>query len=331
VAALRGHGPGDRVSDVVQEGADRRRCYSVQDGGVQGGTQVPQRGPVRANQCQPSRCLPTGLQVGAAHPGVGDVQFLLPSGTFPRNYRVSVQVNLSHMPDGCVSINTRSSASGHYTTSICTNSLPGAQTYVWVIQRTEPTTFKQLTDGTVPKANKYTLGVAAVDATQQITVDGASAAVSDTTFPATRFISLGISDSSPQGGVAVFSNFTFTPLPANARLSPSTAPLPAISPPSASTGASATPSSVSIRDQVSSWSVSGGLAELDLLSTRVVAVGRARTYATAGDACRKLAMAVTAARGGSADPRRPRANLADESTRQFRAGGGNLSGGRGVA
>ncbi len=246
-----------------------------------------------------TRCLPTGLQVGAAHPGAGDVQFLLPSGTFPRNYRVSVQVNLSHMPDGCVSIYTRSSASGHYTTSICTNSLPGAQTYVWGIQRTEPTTFKQLTDGTVPKANKYTLDVAAVDATQQITVDGGSAAVSDTTFPATRFISLGISDSSPQGGVAVFSNFTFTPLPANARLSPSTTPSPAISPPSASAGASAIPSSASIRDQVSSWSVSGGLAELDLLSARVVAVGRARTYAAAGDACRELAMAVTAA---EADP-----------------------------
>jgi hypothetical protein len=176
-----------------------------------------------------THCLRTGLQVEIAHSGASDVQFLLPTGAFPQNYRVSVQVNLSQLPDGCVSIATRLSASGHYTTSICSNTVPGAQSYLWSIQRIEPTTFKQLTDGAVPKADDYTLGAAAVGGVQQITVDGASAAVSDTTFSATEFIDLGISDASAQGGAAIFSNFTFTPLPASARLSPSVAASPVTS------------------------------------------------------------------------------------------------------
>jgi hypothetical protein len=83
--------------------------------------------------------------------------------------------------------------------------------------------------GEPPKANEYTLGAAAVGGVQQITVDGASAAVSDTTFSATEFIDLGISDASAQGGAAIFSNFTFTPLPASARLSPSVAASPVTS------------------------------------------------------------------------------------------------------
>jgi hypothetical protein len=188
-----------------------------------GNWSVPPGAPITTH------CLRTGLQVEIAHSGASDVQFLLPTGAFPQNYRVSVQVNLSQLPDGCVSIATRLSASGHYTTSICSNTVPGAQSYLWNIQRIEPTTFKQLTDGTVPKADDYTLGAAAVGGVQQITINGESAAVSDTTFPATEFIDLGISDASAQGGAAIFSNFTFTPLPASARLSPSVAASPVTS------------------------------------------------------------------------------------------------------
>jgi len=248
-----------------------------------------------------TRCLATGLQVGTTQVGVGDVQFQLPSGTFPQNYRVTVQVNLSQLPDGCVSIFTRAGASGHYNTSICSNTLPGAQTRIWGIQRTELTTSKQLNDGTVPEVNEYTLGAAAVGGTQQISVDGASAAASDTTFSATEFIALGISNFSAQGGVAVFSNFTFTPLPASARLSPSVAPSPATSQPSASASAPAA-SPTSTRDQVLSWLADGGDSELQLLATRVDAVGVAQTYAGFGMACSALAEAVTAAQANPPIP-----------------------------
>ena len=91
---------------------------------------VPPGDPITTN------CVKTiGLQVDAAHPGAGDIQLLLPGGPFPGNYRVSVQVNLSHMPDGCASIYTRASTAGHYSSYICTNTLNGAQVYVWGIRR----------------------------------------------------------------------------------------------------------------------------------------------------------------------------------------------------
>jgi hypothetical protein len=242
-----------------------------------------------------TNCLgATGLQVEDTHPGTGDVQFLLPGGPFPRNYRISVQVNLSHMPDGCASIYTRASAAGHYTSYICTNTLKDVQTYVWGIQEIGLKTFKQLGSGIVRKANTYVLEATAANTIQQITVDGSSAAFTSGTFAATEFVSLGISDSGEQGGSVIFSNFTFTPLPAQPPLSPSPAltPLPPLPPPSA--GASPAPSAASIEDQVSAWFVNGGQAELDLLAARVDAVGLAATttYAALGQACSALATAV---------------------------------------
>ena len=241
-----------------------------------------------------------GLQVEAAHPGAGDIQLLLPGGPFPGNYRVSVQVNLRHMPDGCASIYTRASAAGHYSSYICTNTLNGAQVYVWGIQEIGSKMFKQLGSGIVRKANVYVLEATAANTIQQITVDGSSAAFTNGALAATEFVSLGISDSGKQGGSVIFSNFTFTPLAAQPRLSPSTAltPLPALPPPSA--GASAAPSAASIKDQVSAWFVNGGQAELDLLAARVHAVGLATTtYAALGKACSALA---TAVRTAQADP-----------------------------
>jgi len=243
-----------------------------------------------------------GLQVEDAHPGTGDVQFLLPGGPFPRNYRISVQVNLSHMPDGCASIYTRAGAAGHYTSYICTNPLTGAQGYFWGIQEEIGLkTFKQLGSGIVRKANTYVLEATAANTTQQITVDGSSAAFTSGAFTATESVSLGISDSGEQGGSVIFSNFTFTPLPAQPPLSasPALTPLPSLPPPSA--GASPAPSAASIRDQVSAWFVSGGQAELDLLTARVDAVGLAATttYEALGKACSALATAVMTAQ---ADP-----------------------------
>ncbi len=239
----------------------------------------------------------TGLQVAAAHPGAGDVQFLLPGGPFPRNYRVSVQVNLSHMPDGCVSIYTRASAGGHYTSYICTNTLQGVQDYVWGIQETSLTAFKQLGSGVVRKATAYLLEATTANAIQQITVDGSSAAFTSGAFAATGFVSLGISDSGGQGGSVIFSNFTFTPLPAQPTLrsSPDLTPLPSVPPPS--TGSSPASSAASIEEQVSAWFINGGQAELDLLAARTNAVGLAATttYAAVGKACSALATAVTTA------------------------------------
>jgi hypothetical protein len=250
-----------------------------------------------------TKCLKTGLQVAEVNPGAGDVQFLLPGGPFPRNYRVSVQVNLSNMPDGCASIYTRASAAGHYSSYICTNTLNDVQVYVWGIQEIGLKTFKQLGSGIVRKADTYVLVATAANTIQQITIDGSSAAFTNGTLAATEFVSLGISDTGKQGGSVIFSNFTFTPLPAQPPLTPATAltPLPSSPPFPPTARPSAAPSSASTEDQVSEWFVNGGQAELDLLAARVDAVGLAArtTYAALGKACSGLATAVMTAQ---ADP-----------------------------
>ena len=142
------------------------------------------------------------------------------------------------------------------------------------------------------------LEAATANTIQQITVDGSSAAFTSGALASTEFVSLGISDSGEQGGSVIFSNFTFTPLPAQPALSPGPVltPLPPL-PPSA--GSSPAPPAASINEQVSAWFVNGGQAELDLLAARVHAVGLATTYAALGTACSALAAAVKTAR---ADP-----------------------------
>jgi len=253
---------------------------------------VPPGDPITTN------CLKTtGLQVAASHPGAGDVQFMLPSGPFPRNYLISVTVNLAHMPDGCASIYSRASAVGHYSSYICTNNLKGAEVYAWGIQETGLKGFKQLGSGVVPKAGTYVLKATAANTVQRITVDGSSASFTNGAFTATQFVSLGVSDSSEQGGSVIFSNFTFTPLPSQPQLSPSAALTPF---PSPSASAGVAPSSASVKHQVSAWFVNGGQAELDLLTARVDAIGHATTtYTVLGKACSALATAVKKAQ---ADP-----------------------------
>lgn len=152
-----------------------------------------------------TRCLAAGLQVTAAARSAGDVQFLPPSGVFPQNYSVSVHVDLSHLPDGCVSIATRGSAAGFYSSYICTSG-------IWAIQVISTTGTPVLSSGSVGKAANYTIEATSDNPDQRITIDGSQATAINTKFTATKYVSLGISTSGPQGGSVVFSDFTFTPL-----------------------------------------------------------------------------------------------------------------------
>ena len=90
------------------------------------------------------------------------------------------------MPDGCASIYTRAGSAGHYMSFICTNTLKGAQTYIWGIQALGPKAFKQLGSGIVRKANTYELEATTANTVQQITVDGSSAAFTNGTFAGTE-------------------------------------------------------------------------------------------------------------------------------------------------
>jgi len=233
-----------------------------------------------------TRCLKAGLQVVAAPQGSGDVQFLPPSGSFSRNYRVSVRVDLSHLADGCASIYTRSSAAGHYSSSICGSEAAGARQYGWNIQRVESSPGQWLLGtGALAVSAVYTLTVTAENSDQQISVNNATASAADPALSATKFISLGISNSGTQAASVVFSDFRFTPLSAGARPGAATTALP-----------------VTTRDRVVVWYTDVGKAELALLTARVDSVGLAGSLAAQGQACSKLAAAVTTAR---ADPQIP--------------------------
>jgi hypothetical protein len=226
-----------------------------------------------------TRCLKAGLQVVALHQGSGDVQFLPPGGSFPGNYRVSVRVELSQLPDGCVSIYTRASAAGHYSSSICT-STAGTQARAWNIQRIQQAPGQWLLGvGALDVSMTYQLTATTEGSDQQITINGATADGTDAVLAVTRYIALGISNSSPQAASVIFSDFRFTPLTSRG---------------SAVVAGRALP--VTTRDRVVVWYADTGTAELALLTKQVDGVGLARGLPAQGLACAKLGAAVTAAR-----------------------------------
>jgi hypothetical protein len=236
-----------------------------------------------------TQCVSSGLNVVAGPHGAGDVQFLPPVDSFPQNYRISVRVTFTTLTDGCVSIYTRSSSAGHYTSSICTGpagAQAGTQTYQWELDRITPGNQWLLGIGDLGGTGTYTLQATAETTDQQIIIDGAAASGTDAALTTTKYIALGISNSGTQAGSAVFSHFAFTPLPAQ--------------PPAQSTSTAALPTTT--KDKVVVWYTDTGKAELALLTDSIDTVGHAATLSAQGAACAKLATAVTTAR---ADPQVP--------------------------
>jgi hypothetical protein len=153
-------------------------------------------------------CIQAGFQVMVKAQSAGTVEFIPPSGVFTQNYRVSVQVNLSHLSNGCVSIETRFAPSRFYSNLICSSGL-------WGIRRIIGSSDTLLAVGNLERATTYTLEATADGANQRLAIDGmVVGSVSDTTLVTTAGVNLGILNSSGEMESAVFSNFVFTPLPA---------------------------------------------------------------------------------------------------------------------
>jgi hypothetical protein len=230
------------------------------------------------------------LAVTVSGHDAGDVQFAPPIDNFPRNYSVSVTVTFGSLTDGCVSIYTRSSGYGHYTSYICDSQAAG-QGFQWGLERITPknTPKKQWLLGLGELAGSsgtYTLAAAAANASQRITIDGATASGTDSTLSGTRYIALGISNASPQPGSVIFSDFTFTPLPAN--------------PSALAVGTPALPETTA--DRVAVWYTDFGKAEIALLDSRLTALGHTTTLAQQVPACGNLKAAVTTARAAPPVP-----------------------------
>ena len=251
-----------------------------------------------------------GLNV-VPDPRAGDSS-LPPVESFPQNYRISVLVTFTILTDGCVSIYTRSSSAGHYTSSICTGpagAQAGTQTYQWELDRITPGNQWLLGIGDLGGTGTYTLQATAETTDQQIISDGAAASGTDAALTTTKYIALGISNSGTQAGSAVFSHFAFTPLPAQ--------------PPAQSTSTAALPTTT--KDKVVVWYTDTGKAELALLTDSIDTVGHAATLSAQGAACAKLATAVTTAR---ADPQvpDPAARSARPGAHRVQQGGRELPG-----
>jgi hypothetical protein len=233
-----------------------------------------------------TQCAKKGLEVTVSGDNAGDVQFAPPIDNFTQNYSVSVTVTFGSLTDGCVSIYTRSSGSGHYTSYICDSQAAG-QGFQWGLERITPGKQWLLALGELASSSgTYTLAAAAENTSQRITIDAATASGTDSTLSGTKYIALGISNAASQPGSVTFSDFAFTPLPAN--------------PKAPAAGTPALPETTA--DQVTVWYTDFGKAEIALLDSRLTALGHTTTLAQQVTACGNLKAAVTTVRTAPAVP-----------------------------
>ncbi len=147
-----------------------------------------------------TQCTAAGVDVTVSADNAGDVQFAPPVDSFSRNYSVSVKVTFGSLTDGCVSIYTRSSGDGHYTSYICDSQAVG-QGYQWGLERITPGKQWLLALGQLATSSgAYTLAAAAENTTQRITINGETASGTDSTLSATKYIALGISNAGRSPG-----------------------------------------------------------------------------------------------------------------------------------
>lgn len=155
-----------------------------------------------------TRCQATGMQLEAMPKSWGQITFLPPSFVVPHNYRASVQVHLSDVPQLCAGIITRASGLGSYAQLVCRNGWWG------IILESLFGDSPILQSGTVTPANTYTIEATADGANQGLIINGAVVAqTSDTTYTTDAFLGLAVSNAAIDAGTVLFSNFVFMPLP----------------------------------------------------------------------------------------------------------------------
>src|SRR5579859_2644081 len=158
-----------------------------------------------------TRCLPNGLEVseGASEKYSGSVSFYWLNGNFPANYKVQAHIDVSALNDGSAGFLTRTdelSSQGYYFSIHADGS--------WQIESYDSSgNVHQLAQGQVPPRSAYTLEATSNGPTQSLALDGVQVGtVSDKTYTTTDRIDLFISPTQGSAGIAVFSNFIFTPL-----------------------------------------------------------------------------------------------------------------------
>ena len=166
-----------------------------------------------------TECGAAGLhvEIGPGRGDEGDVKFLPPNGFTSQNYRVSVQITFGSGFDGCAGIYTRGSAAGRYLTAVCGDNSVGIDA-----QGAHGSSMIYL--NYVGRALTYTIVAVSQGNDQSVYVNGAKVGtVADAAFSKTEYIGLGIVNSGSRAEAALFSNFSFMPLPATQQTPPARA------------------------------------------------------------------------------------------------------------
>jgi hypothetical protein len=159
-----------------------------------------------------SRCLPEGLEISqdGTTKTIGTLPFYWLEGSFPQNYRLQAQINLSSLNDGCAGLKTHADTqSGGYGFLVCSN---GA----WSIRRFDSQGGEGhiLSEGFVSANSSYLVEADAQGSQQSLKLDGNQvASVTDNILTGTDHVSLLMYSGEGKPGSAIFSGFVFTPLP----------------------------------------------------------------------------------------------------------------------
>lgn len=156
-------------------------------------------------------CQNGALRLGhaKASPQLGIERFYWLDGTFPQNYSVAIQVNVSKLGNGCAGLLARAKPltdAGGYGFSICRGS-------VWMFSRYDQQKGRSLAVDAAPAGDNYRLAITLQGTKIRLTLNGMQVvALDDPTFGETGSVALSLF--TPSGpGSADFSNFAFLPLP----------------------------------------------------------------------------------------------------------------------
>lgn len=152
-------------------------------------------------------CQKTALQVTDRSQIPADLEFLPPNGQFSQNYKVTVQVDLHQIANGCTALLTRFSSAGYYQSKLCTNGL-------WVISKITPASTTVLESGLIPRTSVATLGATSLGANQLLTLNGSAVGTVSDQALAQGSVWLQLQNVASTPASALFSNFYYEPLPA---------------------------------------------------------------------------------------------------------------------
>lgn len=147
------------------------------------------------------------MQFEVPRHSLGQIAFTPPSGLFPQNYQVSMQVNLGSTDSGCVGIEERVTGENYYGFLLCSGG-------DWKIVCQNGNIFSLLASGKVTSTAEYTIEAAVNCSQLRLTINGVEVgSATNPRFMSTAFIGLSYANNGTNGGTVLFSNFVFMPLP----------------------------------------------------------------------------------------------------------------------